>query len=166
MTTYMLALPVLKSVFRKYQMCNHLLVKKNQGNVKKSIYALFFSHILKLSVQLCIHTSSWGEHKRQRGHNTRGCALKLYRIFIHLRRAVLSQGLALICDRVKSWPAEVNKSFAIDISGLEFLLLSLDTWIAAWTSAEVVSKKSKCIFLEILRSAGEDNSILLKRLTN
>lgn len=54
----MLALPVLKSVFRKYQMCNHLLVKKNQGNVKKSIYALFFSHILKLSVQLCIHTSS------------------------------------------------------------------------------------------------------------
>lgn len=120
------------------------------------------THSLKVNVQICIHTSSWTEHKRQRRHNTRGCALKLLLIFIHLWRAVLSQGLAQICDGVKSWPAEVNKSFAIDVSGLEFLLLSLNTWIAAWTSAEVVSKKSKRSFFQILWSAGEDNFIPLK----
>lgn len=114
-------------------------ILKNQGNVRKSIYALFFSHILKGSVQLCIHISFCREHKRQR------CALKWLFIFIHLQRAVLSQVLAQICAGVKSGPGEVSESFTIDVSGLEFFLLSSDTWIAAWTSAEVVSNSQSAV---------------------
>lgn len=54
------------------------------------------TYLLKVNVQICIHTSSWREHKRQRQHSTRGCVLKLFLLFIYLWRAVLSEGLAQI----------------------------------------------------------------------
>lgn len=119
----------------------------------------FSSHILKGGFQLWIHTSSWREHKRQRWYISI-CSKML--IFFPWKRAVLSERLAQIYGRVKSWPTEVNKSFAADISKLEFLLLPFEIWKVAWTSAKVGSNKLKCSFLEIFRFAAEGNLILLQ----